>query len=269
MLYSQKLNLFKRIVIIGIFFSIIPLTIVILILGEISLPNNLFNNYLISGKSLFFPFLPSYNVFWFLPEEAQIIQFSTGHLIDIILITSIISLTEICGYQYYKKICLNEDFLSINQFGSDQENYILSQYQGIFFGFNETSSFSLNNKPLDIKNNRNQSFSEGFSYDLKKLGNYSNRIDLIQNRFFLPKSFTKFKKKLRILRDRSILGGFTNILLNYDFIYPQIEVNVKIPHSFQYRGINLYFNSYHFKKFISVIIKMNYIKNSIRYIKKK
>jgi hypothetical protein len=264
MLYSQKLNLFKKIIILGIFISIIPLTIIILILGEISLLNSLLNNYLISGKSLFFPFLPCYNVFWFLPVEAHFIQFTTGHLIDILIVGSIISLAEICGYQYYKKICLNEDFLNISPFVSEQAEYVISQDQSIFFGFKEESSFSFNYKTFDNKFNRNQSFNKELSYELKNLRNFSDIIDFVLNRLLIHISLSKYKGKFRNILHSSI-ENFRNTLLIHNLIYPKTKSSGKFPNSSQNRGINWYFKTYFFKKLTSIIVKVNFFKVLNRY----
>lgn len=265
MLYTQKLNLLKKIILIGLISSIIPLTVIILILGEISVLNSLLNNYIISGKSLFIPFLPSYNVFWFLPEEVQFIHFSIGHLVDMLIIISIISLIEIGGYQYYKKICLNEDLNDYDQLDSKQEVYIISQDQSIFFGLNEGSSFSCDNKLLSKKYKTNQNFNQGLINSFKYLRKNRNRLDFIRSGL-LVNTILK-KKKFQILRYLFNFEVFNQNLSNFHLIYPQIKANIKYPNSFQYRGIKLNYKAYNFKIFNNVIIKTNFIKKLIKYAK--
>jgi hypothetical protein len=260
MFYTQKLNLLKKISLISLFFSIIPITFVILILREISVLNALLNDYIISGKSLFIPFLPSYNVFWFLPKEAQIIQFSTGHLIDTIIFTNIISIVEIAGYHYYKKTCLNEDFLGSDQEGSKQELYAISQDPSGFFGFMEDSSFSFDYNPLYNRDIRNLSFSEGLRDDFNQIKKQSNRINFFLNIHLLLRSLTIQSQNFQFFRIHPIFEDFDNYLSYYDLFYPQIKANINYSNFFQYRGINALNKTYKFKKFSSSIIKMNYIK---------
>ena len=66
--------------------------------------NSLFIGYVNSGSSLFLPFLPS---------SIIVFQFSTGHLIDIIIIINIITFIQRSAYQYYVKICLKRNYFEI------------------------------------------------------------------------------------------------------------------------------------------------------------
>ena len=104
MISTQKISKLERTSIILVFLACVPITFIYMFLRDISLLNSVFNDYIISGTSLLLPFLPYTNI---------IFQFSTGHLIDIIIIINIISFIERGGYQYYVKICLKKNYLEI------------------------------------------------------------------------------------------------------------------------------------------------------------
>ena len=110
MKHSQKIDILNKILSLGLFFILIPITIIYLLSRDISNLSTFYNFYFTSGKSLFFPFLPYNNILWFLPEKDQFIQFSTGHLIDVILIMNIVAFVERSCYHYYVKVCLNKNY---------------------------------------------------------------------------------------------------------------------------------------------------------------
>lgn len=71
-----------------------------------------------SGKSLFIPSMPVYNVFSNLPPGFQI-QFTTGHIVDIIIISFIVSSFFYIIYPYYKALQRGNDlqFLYLDKTG--------------------------------------------------------------------------------------------------------------------------------------------------------
>jgi hypothetical protein len=62
-----------------------------------------------SGKSLFIPDLPTFNVLWFLPHEIPI-RFSSGQVVDIAIIWFMVSSVFYFGYPYYKALKSRNDF---------------------------------------------------------------------------------------------------------------------------------------------------------------
>lgn len=104
---TRKISILKRISIVLFFIACVPITFIYLFLRDILLLNSLFNDYINSGTSLFLPFLPYNNI---------VFQFSTGHLIDIIIIINIITFIESSGYQYYMNVCLKKNFLKPSRF---------------------------------------------------------------------------------------------------------------------------------------------------------
>ena len=82
----------------------IPITFIYVFFKDFFILTSLFSNYINSGNSFFLPFL-SYNNILF--------QFTTGHLIDIIIIINIIGFFERIGYHYYVKVCLKNNYFEM------------------------------------------------------------------------------------------------------------------------------------------------------------
>lgn len=101
---TKKISLFKRIQLILFFLACVPITIIYLFFRDLTLLNSIFNDYINSSASFFLPFLPNYNI---------IFEFSTGHLIDIIIIINIIAFIERSGYEYYVNAFLKKNYLEI------------------------------------------------------------------------------------------------------------------------------------------------------------
>ena len=101
---TRKIIILERTSILLVFLACIPITFIYMFLRDISMLNSLFIDYVNSGSSLFLPFLPSSNI---------VFQFSTGHLIDIIIIINIITFIQRSAYQYYVKICLKRNYFEI------------------------------------------------------------------------------------------------------------------------------------------------------------
>jgi len=104
MLSAQRISKLERTSIILVFLACVPITFIYMFLRDFALLNSFFNEYITSGTSLFLPFLPYTNI---------VFHFSTGHLIDIIIIFNIITILERSAYQYYVKVCLEKNYLEI------------------------------------------------------------------------------------------------------------------------------------------------------------
>ena len=101
---SRKITKLKRISIIPFLLGCIPIVFIYLFLRDLPLLNSLFVDYVNSGTSIFFPFLPYSNI---------VFNFSTSHLIDIIIIINIIGSVERTGYHYYMNVCLKKDYIDL------------------------------------------------------------------------------------------------------------------------------------------------------------
>ncbi|MBN2150736.1 MAG: hypothetical protein JW839_04730 [Candidatus Lokiarchaeota archaeon] len=61
-------------------------------------------SYIDAGKSFFLPFVPQFNLFFFLPDEAQVLPFTIGHLIDFIIVVNIIIALNPIAFPFYKRV---------------------------------------------------------------------------------------------------------------------------------------------------------------------
>ena len=157
MRYPQKLNISKNILILIFFFVCIPITFIYGFLGDVPYLISIFKDYITSGSSIFLTFLPSSNIFWFLPDKIQFISFSFGFLIDIILIINLGTLVERSAYHYYIKVCLEENYQKFLDLGSNNQIYDLSQGSVILFGLREESRIPSDEVVLNIKSKKNHS----------------------------------------------------------------------------------------------------------------
>ena len=100
----QKSSILKKMLLVFFFVASIPTTFIYLFIKDLSLFNSLISKYITSGNSFFLPFF-SYNTIIF--------QFSTGHLIDIIIMINLIFFIERLGYQYYMSVCVKNNYLEL------------------------------------------------------------------------------------------------------------------------------------------------------------
>ncbi len=61
-------------------------------------------NYIDAGKSIFFPFIPRINLLFFLPEKAQVLPFTFGHLLDFIILVNLSMVINPIALPFYKKV---------------------------------------------------------------------------------------------------------------------------------------------------------------------
>ncbi len=145
-------------------------------LRDVPVFSSLLTEYITSGKSIFIPILPYINILGFLPHESHTIQFSLGHLIDIIIIYNIICYIDTAFYHYVKNAFLNEDtkiFFYIS-LGS--------------LGLNDESIEYLDNKNKGDRNKRDYSLNERIHNFNDNLRRKIYRINFIQNRILHRKT---------------------------------------------------------------------------------
>ena len=207
MFSSLKINTLKRISIIPILFAFIPIVFIYMFLRDIPLLNSLFIDYINSGTSLFLPFLSSSNI---------VFQFSTGHLIDIIIIINIITCIERSGYQYYVKVCLQKNYLDLYseayclETNGTQEESVLNS--DLIFGLKEDSGTIINESSFEI--NLYQKSRININQFNHKSGRCSSKIKMQHNN--LNYLCNSSKKKIQHKNIVSIFQKFsTNNLKNY------------------------------------------------------
>jgi len=172
---TQKKSILKRIPIILFFLACVPITLIYMFFRDFTLLNSLFNDYFNSNTSFFLPFLPNSKI---------IFQFSTGHLIDIIIIINIITFIERSGYQYYVNAFLKKDYLEIYA-----EPYILetegtleesSLNSNLIIGLKDNSGTIINESSVEF--NFYQKSRINTNQFSSKNGYYSNIIKMNHNK---------------------------------------------------------------------------------------
>jgi len=136
-----RINVYKAIPLLCSFtFALILFTLCFCVKETISaLP--LFASYIDAGTSVFLPFIPRINLLFFLPEKAQVLPFTIGHLIDLIIIVNLIVVVNPVAYPYYKKIS--------NEY---QYNYFYDLYIGCARSLQKTPQALLDFNPVIIVN---------------------------------------------------------------------------------------------------------------------
>lgn len=181
----------KRITFISFLFTCIPVAFLYLFLRDIPMLNSLFVNYVNSGTSIFFPYLPYSNI---------VFNFSTSHLIDIIIIINIISVLERTGYQYYMNVCLKKDYLEV--------------YPELYFiGTNETQEESSLNTNLALCLNKD---SGALVNERSGESTFYKRSIIKANQFSKKHGYYGSRFKTESTNLNTIFQKFlTNILINY------------------------------------------------------
>ena len=178
---TQKLNILRKILIIVFFFTCFPIIIIYIFSRDISSLNSLFNDYITSGYSLFFPYLPYNNI---------IFRFTTGHLIDIVIIINILTIIERSGYYYYVSVCLKKNYLEecnyldLYSLESTKNPNQASPKLNLILQFNNESRDLFNEESQDFKSEKNLKYyilSEKKDVYMRKSGyiNGPNNVNLI------------------------------------------------------------------------------------------
>lgn len=230
MLSTQNNTTLKKVSILPFLFTCLPIAFIYLFLRDIPLLSSLFSEYVNSGTSLFFPFISS-NIIVF--------QFTTGHLIDIIIVNNIVAFLESGGYHYYMNVCVEKNYLAIYS-----ETYSLE--------INKThGESSLNSDSiLRLKEESNTIFNENSvefnfyeknriraNYFSSKNGYYSSLIKMkFINLKYLHKShkkITQYKNYFTTFRNYSTnnlvnyhLPSKTNCIFSYSYGYTQQEEGI-------------------------------------------
>ena len=193
-------------------------TIFYIFLKDIEIVPILLKEYIDSGNSIFIPYIPYINVFWFLSEKNQVIRLSIGQLLDLIIIYNIISYIETNLYHYIKFSIFNGNiqnfnYLELNFNKYKEKNHSLftnpeeyldleSETRYIF----EDKSLNSTEKQCNLNKKRNI-----FKYQLKslrfKINQIQNHLHDKNSKFILTKSYNNFSIFLNysIFKDSWIL----------------------------------------------------------------
>ena len=194
MLSTQKISKLERTSIFLVFLACVPVTFMYMFLRDISLLNSFFNDYITSGTSLFFPFLPYTNI---------VFQFSTGHLIDILIIINFITFIERGGYQYYVKVCLKKNYLELysdpyflETKGTQEESSLNSN---LIIDLKDDSGITINESSVEFNfyqksriNNSQFSSKSGYCSSINKLHNSSKKNNRHKINLFIFQNFSTY-----------------------------------------------------------------------------
>ena len=192
MISTQRISKLERTSIILVFLACVPITFIYMLVRDFSLLNSFFNDYIVSGTSLFLPFLPYTNI---------VFQFSTGHLIDIIIIFNILSILERSGYQYFVKVCLEKNYLEIysdpyflETKGTQEESSLNSN---LIIDLKDDSSTTKNESSVKLNfyqksriNNSQFSSKSGYYSSINKLHNCSKKNNRHKINLFIFQKFS-------------------------------------------------------------------------------
>lgn len=192
MISTQRISKLERTSIILVFLACVPITFIYMLVRDFSLLNSFFNDYIVSGTSLFLPFLPYTNI---------VFQFSTGHLIDIIIIFNIITILERSGYQYFVKVCLEKNYLEIysdpyflETKGTQEESSLNSN---LIKDLKDDSSTTKNESSVKLNfyqksriNNSQFSSKSGYYSSINKLHNCSKKNNRHKINLFIFQKFS-------------------------------------------------------------------------------
>lgn len=244
-MYNGK-NLNKlKLILIFVFISLcLPETFIYMFLRNVPFVSSFLYGFITSGNSIFIPSLPYINILWFLPDRYQIIQFSSGHLIDIIIIINLSFSIQVGFYHYIKIVCLNGEtqiFIYIDSFslGSKGKLYTLSQDLDSKFGIKDELRNYLDDKLLYVIFKRNCRLNERIDSFYSQLRRKRYRSNFIQHRIFHSKSEFTFNnrfKNLRVSCYHSIFEKFWIFHSKNHYHYPKISNYTDFNEHFQLEG---------------------------------
>jgi len=180
----RKLNTILIALLIAPYFLVMFIS---LFLKDIPVIFSFIDDYINSGNSIFFPFLPYIDIFEFLPVKYQIIRFSVGHLIDIIIFNNLIPYLEAGCYHYIKWVCSNEEnqlfHIIDSHFLKSKENRASpSQFPSLIIGLKAESKHTVDNLLFRDKFETNYCQYDGNANSYSPLRRNKQSNNVIQNR---------------------------------------------------------------------------------------
>ncbi len=199
-----------------------PIAFFCMFLINVPVFSSLFNGFFTSGNSIFFPSFPYINIIWFLPEKIQLVQFSVGRLIDLIIIINIIYSIETSFYHYIIRVCFNGNTLMFNYIdlsfiGSKEKIDGQSQNPNQLFELNNESAYYLDDKFLGFTERNCQLNKRNDSY-YAHLRRKRYKSIIIQDILLNGKSkfiFNNLYKNLHVSCDHFIFDNFWISLFKY------------------------------------------------------
>lgn len=242
---DKKLKNLKIILILVFISSCFPITFINIFLGDIPFLSSLLKQYITSGKSIFFPSLPYINLLQFIPDQYQIIQFTMGQLIDIVIVANFFCYLDTIFYHYVKSAFLNEEdrfliYMGTYFFGTIGKFDAQYQDQDIIFGVKDESRYYLDDKRIEVikRNSRKNEIIDDFYVALERRRYRS--ISII-NRIFHRESkltLSYFYKNLGFSRYYSLFEKFWIFRSKNPYPHPEINILTDSYDYYQWEGIN-------------------------------
>lgn len=212
--HVHKLKILKIVLILVVIFSYLPSIFIFIYLRDVPILSSVLTDYITSGKSIFIPILPYINILGFLPQKSQTIQFSLGHLIDIIIIYNIIIYIDSGLYHYIRQAFLNE------------ETQIFFYIDLGSLGLSDESRDYRDNKLISDRNKRDYRLNERIDHFYDKLRRKIYRSSFIQNRILHRKTeyiVYNHYKNLRVSCYHSDFESFLIFRSNNHYHHPKIN----------------------------------------------
>ncbi|TFF98222.1 MAG: hypothetical protein EU541_07115 [Promethearchaeota archaeon] len=177
---SKRAKWIKIILLISVFLSYLPLILFFNHLSTLPQFTYLFHGYFGSGNSLFFPWFSSINLLEIIPLKENLIQFSLGNLLDIILFCNILAYLDGILYHSFVKKIINESedvmdydliYYSNSQNSPSEKNKAIDSR--IIYSSPDEFTFTLQEYDFDIQNNA-VPFSER-QYEVRSITDLSKR----------------------------------------------------------------------------------------------
>jgi len=230
----NRLKKLKVILILVFITSFFLVSLIYTFLRDIPVLISLLEKYFSSGKSFFIPIIPNIYFLWFIPENYHIIKLSIGQLIDIFIISNLITYIDSSFYHYVKSVCLNKEsppftFFDYDSSGDDEEFRTQSRDLSVLVGLEDQSKKNMNFLNIVFKKKKNYSFN---NYLSKKIDN----INIIQYKKFKILSFN-LNISLRGFYYYSLFNVFSILHLKNRSILPKTSNSEDFYFSFKIGGI--------------------------------
>ncbi|MFX1273873.1 MAG: hypothetical protein ACFFBP_14190 [Promethearchaeota archaeon] len=110
-MHKEKKNIkFIALFLVISFLSLLPVIFIYLQLTNTSVFSIFFQDYILSGNSLFFPYFPRIEIIPSIPSSSNLGGFTLGHLIDLIIIINLLFLLDTTFYHYIKVVFISRKF---------------------------------------------------------------------------------------------------------------------------------------------------------------
>jgi len=175
-----------------------------MVLKDLPVISSVIKEYIESGKSFFLPSIPYYNLLIEISQRFPNANFTTGHLLDLIIIINLVFYIESSIYHYLKKVYFNGGIFSYCESSS-------LEYYGIY------SLDKNSEKHISIEKIIPYDFLEAFFDDKTRNNSLTERINYYS--YYLNKKKVKEKQSYKNLLSKKFKSFFYKLNKNGTFFY--------------------------------------------------